>query len=425
MARSQLSDRGRYVQVVIWSTVAKPRRRVNAGTRRRITGSIALLFVVWALIGAGSPPASTSTTTAVPSDPQEQKAEQARVRAERAKVAADLEVSKASLVQVTNALQVLATNIKAQRRALASADRNVLVATASAKRLAASVHRLQAELKALRLEMRRRAVAAYVNPPGDAVVAALAGRDYLQASRQVFFVRLRQTSDADLGRRLDSVRELTQRRQSQARRARSLAVVDQKARNTALRKTELAELQQKQLLAKVRATITSQLLHSLQLAATDRELSTKIAQQLALLQARLLANLQAHGGLPSAIQLCDVGGITVNCLIQAPVADMLATAEHDGIHLTGGGYRNPAQQIDLRRQHCGTDAYAIYDMPADQCHPPTARPGTSQHEIGLAIDFDNSRSRGSVGYQWLSAHAAQFGFYNLPTEPWHWSTTGS
>ena len=56
------------------------------------------------------------------------------------------------------------------------------------------------------------------------------------------------------------------------------AVVDQKARNTALRKTELAELQQKQLLAKVRATITSQLLHSLQLAATDRELSTKIAQ---------------------------------------------------------------------------------------------------------------------------------------------------
>jgi LAS superfamily LD-carboxypeptidase LdcB len=67
-------------------------------------------------------------------------------------------------------------------------------------------------------------------------------------------------------------------------------------------------------------------------------------------------------------------------------------------------------------------------MPASQCRPPTARPGTSQHEKGLAIDFTYNgrliRSRSSAGYQWLAANAAAYGFKNLPSEPWHWSTTG-
>jgi LAS superfamily LD-carboxypeptidase LdcB len=49
------------------------------------------------------------------------------------------------------------------------------------------------------------------------------------------------------------------------------------------------------------------------------------------------------------------------------------------------------------------------------------------HEQGLAIDFTQGGStlnRGSNGYQWLRAHAGGYGFYNLPSEPWHWSTTG-
>ncbi len=27
--------------------------------------------------------------------------------------------------------------------------------------------------------------------------------------------------------------------------------------------------------------------------------------------------------------------------------------------------------------------------------------------------------------QWLAANASSYGFYNLPSEPWHWSTTGN
>ena len=51
------------------------------------------------------------------------------------------------------------------------------------------------------------------------------------------------------------------------------------------------------------------------------------------------------------------------------------------------------------------------------------------HEQGLAIDFTYNgsiiSSRSSPGYQWLSRRAAGFGFYNLPSEPWHWSVNGN
>jgi len=49
--------------------------------------------------------------------------------------------------------------------------------------------------------------------------------------------------------------------------------------------------------------------------------------------------------------------------------------------------------------------------------PPTARPGTSNHEQGLAIDFDRRSSRGAAFSQWLASHAPEFGIYNLRSEP--------
>jgi len=125
------------------------------------------------------------------------------------------------------------------------------------------------------------------------------------------------------------------------------------------------------------------------------------------------------------VELTTVRGITVNTAIAAQVDGLLAAAEADGLHLTGGGYRSPEAQIALRRSHCGTSQYAIYEMPASQCSPPTARPGTSMHERGLAIDFENCSSRSSTCWQWLNTNAATHGFFNLPSEPWHWSIDGS
>jgi len=122
--------------------------------------------------------------------------------------------------------------------------------------------------------------------------------------------------------------------------------------------------------------------------------------------------------------LAQVRGIVVHATIGARLEAMLAAAARDGLTLTGSGHRSPTRQIQLRRANCGTSNYAIYQMPPGQCSPATARPGTSLHEKGLAIDFNNCSTRSTRCHQWLARNAAPYGFYNLPSEPWHWSTTG-
>ncbi len=128
-------------------------------------------------------------------------------------------------------------------------------------------------------------------------------------------------------------------------------------------------------------------------------------------------------------ELTWVGGIQVHESIAIKVQDLLEHAARDGIRLTGGGYRSAASQIALRRAHCGTSQWAIYQKPSYQCRPPTARPGRSMHERGLAIDFRHNgrsvNSRNSTAFRWLKANAATYGLYNLPSEPWHWSTNGN
>lgn len=121
--------------------------------------------------------------------------------------------------------------------------------------------------------------------------------------------------------------------------------------------------------------------------------------------------------------------IQVDSSIKLKVEALLSAAHAAGKPMCGWGWRSPESQIALRKAHCGTSHYAIYEMPASQCSPPTARPGTSQHEIGLAIDFfngtmTNHTSFGGAQLAWMKANAATYGLKNLPSEAWHWSTTG-
>ncbi|MCZ7629747.1 MAG: M15 family metallopeptidase [Microthrixaceae bacterium] len=124
-----------------------------------------------------------------------------------------------------------------------------------------------------------------------------------------------------------------------------------------------------------------------------------------------------------------VGSFWVHRSIASNVQGLLSAASAAGFNLTGGGFRDPASQIALRRAHCGTSYYDIYQRPASQCSPPTAIPGRSMHEQGRALDIKSGgvliTSRSSAAFQWLAANAARYGFYNLPSEPWHWSTNGT
>ncbi|HEX6420455.1 MAG TPA: D-alanyl-D-alanine carboxypeptidase family protein [Acidimicrobiales bacterium] len=151
-----------------------------------------------------------------------------------------------------------------------------------------------------------------------------------------------------------------------------------------------------------------------------------------------LAALGHAGGGPGAapvggpVTIVEVHGVRVDASIADRFRALVDAARADGLELAAGsgGWRSPERQIELRRAHCGTSGYAVYQMPASRCSPPTARPGTSLHERGLAVDFRcggepiGRQDRSNPCVAWLSAHAARFGFYNLPSEAWHWSVTG-
>lgn len=134
-------------------------------------------------------------------------------------------------------------------------------------------------------------------------------------------------------------------------------------------------------------------------------------------------------------ELADVeapagGTITVAASIAPNLAGLLAAAEADGVILGGWGHRTTERQIELREQNCGSSDYAIYEMPSSQCSPPTARPGSSMHETGQAVDFTcngttQTVQRGDACDSWLMANAEDFDLFNLPSEAWHYSTTGN
>jgi LAS superfamily LD-carboxypeptidase LdcB len=105
------------------------------------------------------------------------------------------------------------------------------------------------------------------------------------------------------------------------------------------------------------------------------------------------------------------------------VSDLIEAAKKDGITLTiTSGFRTKEKQIAAREANGCPD---IMNSPPEDCVVPTAKPGTSMHEAGQAVDFGENRGGLSRNaFQWLSAHAAEYGLKNLASEPWHWSTTG-
>ncbi|HEX5365793.1 MAG TPA: M15 family metallopeptidase, partial [Acidimicrobiales bacterium] len=121
----------------------------------------------------------------------------------------------------------------------------------------------------------------------------------------------------------------------------------------------------------------------------------------------------APGGL--ATVSCPYGGsIQVAASIAGNLRALLDRAAAQGVSLcASSGWRSPDNQVRLRRQNCGTSTYAIYQMPSSSCNPPTARPGSSLHERGLAVDFScnggGAVRRGNSCWAFLAANAPGHG----------------
>ncbi|MCA9344541.1 M15 family metallopeptidase, partial [Candidatus Saccharibacteria bacterium] len=139
------------------------------------------------------------------------------------------------------------------------------------------------------------------------------------------------------------------------------------------------------------------------------------------------------GGSVGIEQTSEIPGTNkrINTEILPQFLQMLDAAKADKIDLMpiSSAWRDPAKQIELRKAHCAD----WQNTPSGDCNPPTAKPGTSKHESGRAIDFSNmcfsrngsSSCKGNARWEWLKANAATYGFYPLKSEAWHWSTTGS
>jgi D-alanyl-D-alanine carboxypeptidase len=132
---------------------------------------------------------------------------------------------------------------------------------------------------------------------------------------------------------------------------------------------------------------------------------------------------QARAGFTVA-DTTTVNGITVHKNVAFAFRRMLADAKADGIALSGGGFRTKQRQIELRKINGCPN---VWTAPASSCRVPTAIPGRSLHELGLAVDVSSGGrtiAADSAAFRWLVANARRYGFVNLPSEAWHWSITG-
>lgn len=454
----------------------------------RVLRTVAAM-IIGALALWGTVPAEAGGTS-------DARARRDQVRAERSQLAEQLDTLQANSAEVSAALDGLEANVRDQEALVQDARRAAEQAQEELRVAQAEEERAVQQLGALNDALRRLAVQAYVQPPSEDDLMALASDSASEAMVRQALLDVRAGQYTDLLDRMEAAREDLERQRERKEEAAAEAEERQAAVEDRLGELESARAEQAQLLGSVQSRIDRTLAESAALAAIDRELSEDIARREAELAAQLraaqaYAEAQARAEAQAAADaaarraaaeraaaeraaatpsapaptapaptapaptapapaptsppttsapapppptfhspgLSTVRGIVVASSIAGQVSAMLAAAEADGIILSGGGYRDPAQQIALRRAHCGTSYYAIYQMPASQCSPPTAPPGTSMHEQGLAIDFtwngSTIQSRSSPAFQWLAAHAGNYGFYNLPSEPWHWSVNGN
>jgi hypothetical protein len=374
-------------------------------------------------------------------------AERAKVRAQKAKVASQVNALKATDAEVSQALADLKANVAGQQARYDEAQRAVSQANQALTEANAAVDAKTKEIDGLKEQIRVFAVEAFVHPPSDNALQALDSDDPGEAAQKRALLELQNTNDEDLLDRLGAAEEDLRVAQQMAEDAAARAEEKKASASKRLNELTAARDQQAAYADQVQSRLDHALSESANLAALDSKLSKQIAAQQAAL-ARSLPRRSSSGGGSSAPRgpggspggslspslgsaSCPGGGsITVASSIAGSLQSLLNAAAADGVSMCGGGYRSSDAQIATRQANCGSSYYDIYQKPSSQCSPPTAPPGTSMHERGLAVDFTCNgggviSSRSSPCFVWMSAHASGYGFYNLPSEPWHWSSNGN
>ena len=425
---------------------AIPQRLQQRSWRWTAFAALALAGIFGMAIGSSIDVGAVATDT---------RTQRSNVRSEQAKVAAKVNALESSQEQVMAALQAMEENVRGQQAVLSEARRQAEVSAAEAAQAEKDAAQTTRDLDALRARVARYAVKAYVEPPGEELMRRFEAASAQEDATRNAFLNMQSRSDSDVIDQLRSTKARLEDELARAQAAKSAAETHAAEAEGALQSLSVAQSQQQAYASQVRQRLDETLSDAAFLSRMDAELGRQIAAEAAAL-ARAVVGVPSSGSgsgssntttppssgsgtttttPPSGNNpyptpaLTTVNGITVASSVADRVRGLLNAASADGINLTGYGYRDFNAQIALRRQNCGTTQYAIWEMPPDACSPPTARPGYSYHERGLAIDFmANGRfinSRSNPGFIWLAANAGRFGFYNLPSEPWHWDTRGT
>jgi LAS superfamily LD-carboxypeptidase LdcB len=368
---------------------------------------------------------------------QEELAEQA-LRVDAA--TADFDVLAKALDDINALVDLQEARLLTAEQAIRSAEEQVAAAETREAEIAARVEVISAGLADL-------AVASFTGETGangEDLTALLLSDDPSEAARRRSLVEFQTGSLSD---GIDELRSLIAEAETVSNRRRAAVEAAEAGRADVLEReaeVDLARAAQLEIVLAAETRLEARLSEAAFIEERDEGKAAEIRAQEEAIARRIRAEAAAAAAAAAAEEAKNrppaippappedmrrVQGIEVHKDIADRVDQMLTAARNDGIDLGGWGYRSNLKQIELRQKHCGTSEYDVWEKPASACSPPTARPGQSNHERGLAIDFTynggSMTSRSNPGFVWLAENAATYGFVNLPSEPWHWSTDGN
>lgn len=132
-------------------------------------------------------------------------------------------------------------------------------------------------------------------------------------------------------------------------------------------------------------------------------------------------------------------GEQVDSRIYPDLQEMFDDARGDGYNLfVRAGYRSGEDQEDLMEDKIEAYRQEGYSQreAEHEAEKWVAKPGTSEHELGLAVDINaEGQTDGNRLYQWLAEHSWKYGFIlrypaekeeitGIDYEPWHFRYVG-
>ena len=191
-----------------------PRSAKQHRLTRRTRRFTALAVSALTLVGtAGVAIGSSVDAGAVATDARTQRA---NVRAEQAKVAAQVDALEGSKAQVLAALNTLNENVRGQQATLSEARRQAETSAAVAAQAEKDAAQTTRELEALRARVAKYAVKAYVDPPGEELMRRFEAASAQEDATRNAFLNMQSRSDSDV---IDQLRSTKARLEDELARA--------------------------------------------------------------------------------------------------------------------------------------------------------------------------------------------------------------